>query len=63
MTDREFLMDVHDRLARAEALPQTATMLHMLRGLILLTPAKQQTACVTEFNSMDELRRYLAAHP
>lgn len=57
MTDREFLIDVHDHLSRG--MPQSATMLHLLRSLILSTPAQQKTVRVTEFNSLDALKRHL----
>lgn len=61
MTDREFLMWIHERLELVHGESHLVDYMHKLRAVIRATPAKRRSRNTGEgCNSLEELKRELA---
>lgn len=59
MTDREFLMWIHERLERVHGENPLMDYMHKLRAIIYAMPASQETPNVMSCSSLKELRQRL----
>lgn len=59
MTDREFLIWIHERLAKVHGERELVDYMHRLRGIIEAMPADRETGRTSSANGMDELVRKL----
>lgn len=59
MTDREFLMWLHERLVNVHGEDECFDYMHKLRAIINAIPADKKTPNMGSGNSLDELRKML----
>lgn len=59
VTDREFLMWIHERLELVHGEDRLLDYMHCLRGIIKATPKDKTTANLGAGNSLDELKQQL----
>lgn len=59
MTDREFLMWIHERLEHINGDKPLMGFMHTLRAIIRATPADRRTPSCNTCNSLGELQRSL----
>lgn len=60
MTDREFLMWIHERLEHAHGEDKLVDYMHRLRSIIRATPEDRRTLDLGSCNSLDQLRQELS---
>lgn len=61
MNDREFLMWLHERLEHVYNEKPMMDYMHKLRAIIRSTPKDNWSANCGTFNSLEELKRFLAS--
>ena len=57
MSDREYLMWLHERLVNEYGVPECADYMHKLRAIIKATPREQRSPNMVPGNSLEELKR------
>ena len=62
MTDREFLMWIHERLVHEHKEREMVDYMHRLRVIIMNLPGKQVSTNFTGADTTEELTQYLNEH-
>jgi len=62
MNDREFLMWIHERLEYVYGENHLMDYMHKLRAIILSIPPEQRTNPICGKNSLEELKKEIAAN-